>query len=68
VRDVAISFGLDFVPFNEERFDLALPTEMLSAPEVRRLLDALTSARARAELSALGYDVRETGNHVSLPA
>ena len=61
-------FHLDFVPFGEERFDLALPTEMLSAPEVRRLLDVLTSARARAELSALGYDVRETGNQVALPA
>ena len=66
VRDVAIAFGLDFVAFGEERFDLALPTEMLSAPEVRRLLDTLTSARARAEFSALGYDVRETGNHVSV--
>jgi molybdate-binding protein len=68
VRDVAIAFHLDFVPFVEERFDLALPTEMLSAPEVRRLLDLLTSTRARAELSALGYDVRETGNQVALPA
>jgi molybdate-binding protein/DNA-binding XRE family transcriptional regulator len=68
VRDVAIAFHLDFVPFGVERFDLALPTEMLSAPEVRRLLDMLTSARARAELSALGYDVRETGNRVALPA
>jgi putative molybdopterin biosynthesis protein len=67
VRDVAIGFSLDFVSFGEERFDLALPTEMLSAPEVRRLLDALTSARARGELSALGYDVRETGNRVALP-
>jgi putative molybdopterin biosynthesis protein len=68
VRDVAIAFGLDFVPFGEERFDLVLPTEMLAAPEVRRLLDALTSTRARTELSALGYDVRETGNQVSSAA
>jgi putative molybdopterin biosynthesis protein len=68
VRDVAISFRLDFVPFGEERFDLALPTEMLSVPEVRRMLDVLSSARARAELSALGYDVRETGKHVALAA
>jgi putative molybdopterin biosynthesis protein len=66
VRDVAIGFHLDFVPFSEERFDLALPTEMLSAPEIRRLLDVLTSRRAREELSALGYDVRETGNRVAL--
>ncbi len=68
VRDVAISFRLDFVPFGEERFDLALPTEMLSVPEIRRMLDVLTSARAREELLALGYDVRETGNQVALSA
>jgi molybdate-binding protein/DNA-binding XRE family transcriptional regulator len=68
VRDVAIAFGLDFVPFGEERFDLALPTEMLGAPEVRRLVDALTSTRTRTELSALGYDVRETGNQVGTAA
>jgi len=66
VRDVAISFGLDFIPFGEERYDLALPTDALGAPEMRRFLDVLTSARARAELSALGYDVRETGNAVAL--
>jgi putative molybdopterin biosynthesis protein len=68
VRDVAIGFGLDFVPFAEERFDLALPTESLALPEVRRMLDVLTSTRARAELSALGYDVRQTGNTVSMSA
>jgi putative molybdopterin biosynthesis protein len=68
VRDVAITFGLDFVPFGVERFDLALPTDALAAPEVRRLLDALTSSRTRAELSALGYDVGETGNRVALTA
>jgi putative molybdopterin biosynthesis protein len=68
VRDVAITFGLDFVPFGEERFDLALPTEVLPTPEVRRLLDALTSSRTRTELSSLGYDVRETGNQVAVSA
>ena len=33
----------------------------MSAPETRRLLDVLSSRRTREELSALGYDVRETG-------
>jgi molybdate-binding protein/DNA-binding XRE family transcriptional regulator len=66
VRDVAIGYGLDFVPFGEERFDLAVPTQMVSSTEVRRLLDTLTSARSRAELTAFGYDVRETGKRVAL--
>jgi putative molybdopterin biosynthesis protein len=68
VRDVAITFGLDFVSFGEERFDLALSTDTLSAPEVRRVLDALTSLRSRMELSALGYDVRHTGHSVAVNA
>jgi len=68
VRDVAIGFGLDFVSFAEERFDLALSTELLSSPRIQRMLDTLSSTRARAELSALGYDTRETGNRVALPA
>jgi putative molybdopterin biosynthesis protein len=68
VRDVAITFGLDFVPFGEERFDLALSTETLESAEIRRLLDALSSARTRAELSSLGYDVRETGKRVAMGA
>jgi putative molybdopterin biosynthesis protein len=68
VRDVAIGLGLDFVPFGEERFDLAFSTDALSSPQVQRMLDTLTSARARAELSALGYDTRDTGNRVALSA
>jgi putative molybdopterin biosynthesis protein len=68
VRDVAITFGLDFVPFAEERFDLAVSAEMLASPRIQRMLDTLSSARARGELSALGYDTRETGNRVVLSA
>ncbi len=68
VRDVAIGLELDFIAFREERFDLAVPTDMLSSPEIGRLLETLTSKRARTELSALGYDTRETGAQVALPA
>jgi putative molybdopterin biosynthesis protein len=64
VRDVAIAFDLGFVPFGEERYELALPADMLTTPEIRRMLDLLTSARCRTELLALGYDVRETGNSI----
>jgi putative molybdopterin biosynthesis protein len=67
VRDVAVSFRLGFVPFGEERFDLAVPTDALAMPEVRRLLETLTSARMRAELQALAYDARETGKCRAVP-
>ncbi len=68
VRDVAISFDLDFVAFGEERFDLAIPADLLGQREIQRMLDALTSSAVRAELSALGYDVRDTGKTVGIGA
>ncbi len=64
-RDVAVSYGLDFIPLVEERFDLAFASDTLESPQARRLLDALTAAETRRELSALGYDVRETGVRVT---
>lgn len=66
VRDTAIGFGLDFVPFQEERFELAVATEALELPEMRRFFDLLTSERGRAELGALGYDVRQTGDRTAV--
>ena len=68
VRDVTISFDLGFVPFGEERFDLAIPPDLLARAEIQRLLDALASSPVRAELSALGYDVRDTGKTVEVGA
>ena len=64
VRDVAIAYGLDFIPLSEERFDLAVTDATLQTPQARRLLEALTSSRTRRELAALGYDVRQTGVRV----
>jgi hypothetical protein len=54
------------VRFRREK--LALVTDTLSSPDIRRLLDALASARGRTELAAFGYDVRETGKRVAFPA
>ncbi|WP_224373024.1 substrate-binding domain-containing protein [Hyalangium versicolor] len=68
-RDAAIAFGLDFVPLAEERYDLALPLDSLADPRVQRLLDVMTAAPFRRELSSLGYDVRSCGDRVAeLPA
>lgn len=68
-RDAAIAFGLDFVPLAEERYDLALPLASLADPRIQRLLDVMTAAPLRRELSSLGYDVRSCGDRVAeLPA
>lgn len=64
-RDVAMTQGLDFVPLAEERYDLAVPRSLLVDPRMARLLDVLVSASFRRELSALGYDVQDTGARVA---
>jgi molybdate-binding protein/DNA-binding XRE family transcriptional regulator len=64
-RDAAIAFGLEFVPLAEERYDLAIPRALLADPRIDRLLDAMTQAGFRRELSSLGYDVRGCGDRVA---
>ncbi len=64
-RDVAIARGLDFVALAEERYDLALPLGALADPRLQRLLNVLSGAPARRELTALGYDLRGSGERVA---
>lgn len=62
VSSAARAFGLDFVPLDEERFDLALRREDLQLPAVRVLLDVLSTGGFRQRLeAAAGYDVSATG-------
>lgn len=64
-RDVALGFGLDFLPLAEERYDLVVPRPLLDEPRIARLLDLLSSGAARRELQSLGYDVRQSGERVA---
>lgn len=66
IRLAAEAYGLDFVPWREERYDLAiLETELESAP-VSRLMDALTSQRLAREVSQLcGYDTTQMGTELA---
>jgi molybdate-binding protein/DNA-binding XRE family transcriptional regulator len=56
IRAVAQALELDFVPLVEERFDLVVPGDLANDSRVQRLLDTLSSAWFRRELSELGYD------------
>jgi DNA-binding XRE family transcriptional regulator len=60
-QDAALSLGLRFVPVREERVVLHLPRVPVADVRVARFLDAVTTRAVRAELSALGYDTRESG-------
>lgn len=63
VEAAARLFGLDFVPLQDERYDLVIPTAYLSTHHgLSRLLDTIVSRPFRDEIEALGgYDMRETG-------
>ena len=63
-RDVAVALGLGFVPLASERFDLAFETTFRDDRRLVRLLDELATGGCRADLAALGYDVRGSGAHV----
>jgi putative molybdopterin biosynthesis protein len=64
-RDVAIMYGLEFVPIAEERYDLVVPMDSLSDARIERLLDTLLTSGLRRELSSLGYDMSASGQRVA---
>ncbi|MCC6141651.1 MAG: helix-turn-helix domain-containing protein [Nitrospira sp.] len=63
LRSVARLHGLEFLPLQEERYDLVIPTPLLDRhPTLSIFLNALVSRAFRSEIEALGgYDTRETG-------
>lgn len=66
IMAAARAFGLDFIPVEEERYDLVLPAEYLDAPPVQALLETAVSPGYRAEVEALGgYDSALAGNLVA---
>jgi putative molybdopterin biosynthesis protein len=65
LRATATAHGLAFSPLETERFDLVLPADSRHDRRVARLLDTLTHAGFRAEISSLdGHDPREAGTTV----
>src|SRR5262245_4386150 len=67
---VARALGLDFLPLQDERYDLVIPVEFLNTAPVQAVLDMAVSAPFLTELEALGgYDSSRTGTVVAeLPA
>ena len=61
-RSAAQAAGLDFMPLQQERFDLAVPDEHAGHPGILALLAAARSDAFRADLSAMGgYDPAQSG-------
>ncbi len=58
----ARTFGLEFQPLEESRFDLAVPVELAATPRFARILEVLESRAFQRELSALqGYGLEDSG-------
>jgi len=70
VASAARFLHLDFVPIQEERYDLVIPTTYLKNHSgLARLLDTIVSRSFRTEMEALGgYDTSVTGHVLELNA
>lgn len=66
VEAAATALGLGFVPLEDERYDLVIPTHFLNEPEVEALLDLLRQPGLHRRIETLGgYDVSGMGLPVS---
>jgi putative molybdopterin biosynthesis protein len=63
---VAAAYGLDFIPLQEVRYDLAIVRAYLEHPSVRQLLATLDHRWVRLQFSVLGgYNTDRTGATVA---
>jgi putative molybdopterin biosynthesis protein len=66
IMAAAQSRGLDFLPMQEERYDLVIPFEFLNAPAVQAVLDIAVSRPFQEELETLGgYNSARAGTVVA---
>jgi molybdopterin molybdotransferase/putative molybdopterin biosynthesis protein len=70
VETAAVAYELDFIPLQQERYDLVLAKgDHDNHPGVKAFLDVIVSGGFKAELEALGgYDMREAGKIRDLKA
>lgn len=67
VHAAASALGLDFLPLEEERYDLVIPDHFLDEPAVQILLDLLRMPSVHRKVETLaGYDVAGMGIPVSV--
>ena len=62
MKAAAVATGLDFLPIEEERYDLVIPNHFLSDDPVQALLDLLRRPVLHRRVESLGgYDVSNMG-------
>jgi molybdate-binding protein/DNA-binding XRE family transcriptional regulator len=66
IEAAARAFGLDFIPLQEERYDLVIPLDERESAPMQALLEVAMTRRCRDEVEALGgYDSSVVGNVVA---
>lgn len=55
IESVARANGLRFLPYQEERYDFAIPRSRTDRPAVRAFVTLLSNAATRARLEELGF-------------
>lgn len=67
IQSAAWSFGLDFIPLTEERYDLAIMKQYYDLELVQKLLAVIQSAQFAKQVRRLpGYDLRDSGKIIKL--
>ena len=56
IRPVAASYGLGFLPLQDERYDFVVPRDRLGRAPVKRFLELLQDPEVRASLARLGLE------------
>ena len=64
-QDAALSHHLTFIPLDEERYDLVIPTTRMTDPRVVRMLDTLATSSFRRDIASLGYRTSATGERAA---
>ena len=62
IHAAAKALDLEFVPIEQEQYDLIMPTHILDQPNIRNVLDTIRSDNFRKRVAALGgYDPSKSG-------
>ncbi len=66
IEAAARAFGLDFIPLQDERYDLVVPVEQLETAPIQALFEVASTRSCRDEVEALGgYDSSVVGTVVT---
>jgi len=62
IHAAAKALDLDFIPLDQEQYDLVIPSAFLNDPNIQAMLDTIRSQTFRDRVAALGgYDPAQSG-------